>query len=147
MTITFTVPGDPVAWARSRHRGAHHFTAKKQRDHASIVASYALEARPRGFALLAGPLELVVVAQFRRTRTCRNKYDPHDTPAGVTLEAESRWWHPTNKRLDGDNIAKQVADAIMGVLILDDGGIVAWTIQKVCSDDEPCTVVTVRSLG
>lgn len=142
--ISFIIPGPPIAWARSRHRGSHHYTAPKQKAHANTVAAYALEARPGGFVLLGGPLELVVVAQFKRTRTCRNKYDPHDTPAYG--KDNGCFWHPTNLRLDWDNIGKQISDAIRGTLIVEDGMIVRGEVLKVCSDLEPCTVVTVRSL-
>lgn len=142
--ISFTVPGEPIPWARSRHRGSHHFTAPRQKAHAATVAAYAIEARPRGFALLTGPLELVVIAQFGRTRTCRNRFQPHDCP--VPTSNGAAFWHPTNGRLDGDNLAKQIADAIRGTLIVDDGPIVDWRVWKVCSDEEPCTRVQVRRI-
>jgi crossover junction endodeoxyribonuclease RusA len=61
---TFTVPGNPVPWERSRSRGGQHFTAPRSKAFKTLVQAYAREARvPRA----VGPVMLSVTF-YRKTR-------------------------------------------------------------------------------
>jgi len=132
--LTFTIPGDPVSWARPRKRGnaTGFYTAPKQAQYAEYVAALALEARPRGWDASL-PMRVEVVAVFKRGKACKQ----HD---GM---------HPTRLRYDADNLGKLVLDGMVGVVLEDDGIVVDLRIEKRCEDPTnpgPRTVVTVAPL-
>jgi crossover junction endodeoxyribonuclease RusA len=61
---TFTVPGNPIPWERSRSRGGQHFTAPRSRAHKDRILAFARQARvPK----LLGPVMLSVTF-YRKTK-------------------------------------------------------------------------------
>ena len=121
MILSFTIPGDPVSWARPRKRGQGKgfYTAPRQAAYADVVASLALEARPRGWDASL-PMRVELVANFRRG------------PACVKAGHDRHHFHPTPKRYDVDNLLKLVLDGLVGVALEDDGLVVSAQVVKQC---------------
>ena len=99
---TFEIPGTPVAWARSRHRGKRHFPAPGQEAWQIRVLAAAWSQAWQGAP--PGPIGVLVVAVYAR---------PTRRPDSVTREAwgrNGRLWKPT--RPDVDNVLKGTLDAL-----------------------------------
>lgn len=92
----------------------------------------AMEGRP----LLAGPLEVVIVAVL----PCPPSQHRRRVPA-------PRRWH-TGPRLDWDNIGKIVCDAAQGVVFADDGQVARGIVERwvAAQDEAPSVLVEVREL-
>lgn len=113
----FTVPGVPKGQGRPRFRtitpiGAKPFSMaydpKESRNWKQVVQE---TARHAGVQQIAGPVRLVVTAYMPRPkRLCRKKDPQHALPALC--------------KPDFDNIAKGVADALIGVAYADDSAVV-----------------------
>jgi Holliday junction resolvase RusA-like endonuclease len=110
----FTVPGEPVGWARSRHNGNQHYTPAKQRKAKSDIGYLCLEAMDNK-APLEGPVELTVVACYPMPKRLSNLF-----------------WKAT--RPDIDNVCKLVADALNGIAYVDDGQVAALHALKQWGD-------------
>jgi Holliday junction resolvase RusA-like endonuclease len=122
----FTVPGDPVAWARARRNGNRYFTPAKQGSAAETIGWLCREAMGNAKPL-EGPVELTVVASYPRPKST-----PKDT-----------FWKCS--RPDVDNICKLVADALNGIAFLDDGQVSALHALKQWG--EPEVRIFVRELA
>jgi Holliday junction resolvase RusA-like endonuclease len=92
--VTFTIPDEPVAFARSGGNGKVRFTPKRQRDFMALV-KFAAHQAMNGQPPLAGPVELHITALYRV---------PSSWPKKRAAEAHWRTSKP-----DADNIAKLVA--------------------------------------
>jgi Holliday junction resolvase RusA-like endonuclease len=103
--VTFVVPSEPVAFARSGGKGKIRFTPKRQRDFMALVQLAAHRAM-NGQPPLAGPIELRIRAAYRVPTSWSKK-----RAAGV------RW---RIARPDADNIAKLVADSCNEIIFRDD---------------------------
>lgn len=114
--ISFHIRGEPVAFARSRHNGKQHFTAKPQRDFMMVVGLQATQA-------MAGqqPLECAVELQVRAVYPIPKSWR-------AKRAAEARW---RTSKPDVDNIAKLVADSLNKIVYLDDAQVAQLTVQKV----------------
>lgn len=122
-TITFTVPGVPVAKARPRattiNGAARLYTPGKTRDYEQQVAQVA-----RGAMCKAPPIDravavsldirLTVPASWSKTRRA-------DALAGRVF---------ATSKPDADNYAKAVLDGCNGVVFLDDAQVVRLAAQK-----------------
>lgn len=134
--ITFRIPGEPVAWARSGGKGPIRFTPAKQRQFGALVKQVASDALPRGWKFPIGPLRMHVVCVFERPKSkCRKKDQPH-----------LRAWYDGGK--DFDNCGKIIADNIQGIVIANDrqiadGHVTKWLGRQ---GEPPFVLVTLASL-
>ena len=114
--IAIEIPGHPIAFARARSRGAQRFTPKPQREYGNLIR-LAASQRMTGHELFAGPLRLVVRAVYV-------------APASWSQKKKDAIKWKTSKP-DFDNLAKIAADAMNGIVYVDDVQIVEANIQKV----------------
>ena len=113
--INFTVPGEPVAFARAGRNGKISFTPAPQRSFMEIVKMFAQRAMA-GRAPMAGPLAMTLRAVYLH-------------PASWSLTKKRRTRFKTSKP-DADNIAKLVKDALSKVAYADDAQIVILRVAK-----------------
>ncbi len=143
-TVTFVIPGNPVAKGRPRFarvrtlRGApavRTFTPGKTRDFETLVRVYAAQAM-RGKKPLGGPL-LLTIEFFRKVPASWSKKNRR-----AALEGEI---HPTTKP-DLGNYVKGVEDAMNSIVYLDDAQIVDVTARKRYGE-QPRVVVFVGAMA
>jgi Holliday junction resolvase RusA-like endonuclease len=113
--VAFTIPGDPVAFARSGGNGKVRFTPKKQRDFMALVQLAAYQAM-NGQPPLEGAIDLKIRAVYRV---------PTSWPKKKAAEAKWRTSKP-----DADNIAKLVSDACNEIVFGDDAQVANLQVQK-----------------
>lgn len=113
--ITFHIPGEPVAFARSGGKGSIRFTPKRQRDFMSLVKLSAATAMD-GKEVLTGPLNASIRATYLIPASWPKK------------KRESARWKTSTP--DCDNLAKIVLDACNEIVFLDDCQIVSLTVEK-----------------
>lgn len=118
-SISFTIPGEPVAFARSGGNGTVRFTPKKQRDFMALVRLSAYQAMD-GMPPFEGPLFMEVTAQY---------LVPKSWPKAKAADA---FWRVSKP--DVDNIAKLVADSLNEVVYQDDAQVSRLIVQKNYSD-------------
>lgn len=113
--IELTVPGKPVAWARTRG-GKIRFTPSLQR---TAMADYKVMAKAamRGRPPIEGPVSLEVVVVWP------------PSPSWSRKKRERTHWR--TGRPDIDNLAKLVGDALNGITWIDDAQITHLTVFKV----------------
>ena len=125
-TVSFTVPGQPVAKGRGRVsiRGSHAvvYTPEKTRRYENQVSAYAAEAM-RNSPPLGGPVEVVVEA-FMMV--------PASWSLKKRLSAIAGQIKPITKP-DLDNIVKAL-DGMNGIVVVDDSQIVKLSATKQYSD-------------
>ncbi len=114
--VAFTVPSEPVAFARSGGNGKVRFTPKKQRDYMALVRLAAHNAMA-GQAPFEGPIELTIRAVYRVPSSWPKK------------RADVARWRTSKP--DADNIAKLVSDACNEIVFGDDAQVVELRVQKV----------------
>lgn len=114
--IAFTIPGEPVAFARAGANGGQRFTPKRQRDFMALVRLAASKAMD-GQEPFAGPVQLSIRAAY---------LVPTSWPKKKAALAKWRTSKP-----DADNIAKIVSDAMNTIVFADDAQVVSLTVQKV----------------
>ena len=132
-TISFTVPGIPVPWARAGSKGGIRFTPRKQRDYGAAVRTICAETMRRaGAALLDGPVQLSIRATYVPPASWSQK-----------KRAAAQW---RIGRPDADNLGKLVADNLNGVAWVDDAQVVSLHIWKTIGDRAEL-VVEIRGLG
>lgn len=121
-TITFSIPGAPVAWARARQFGKRHFTAPKVAEHKRKVAraaKAALVAMPGGIPVLPASGAPVSVA-------CEFIFEK--PPSWSKKKTEATRCHVVKP--DVDNLAKLVLDACNDVIWEDDCQVMRLNIAK-----------------
>ena len=128
--ITITLPGEPVAWARSRGR-FHHMPAHQR----NVVALLRLkaEATMNGCAMLEGAIRLEFLAVFGIPESWSKK------------KRAAAMYRAVTKRPDFDNLAKLASDALNGVVYKDDAQIAEASIRKIYGP-QPKIVVTISPL-
>lgn len=132
MTISFTVPGIPVAKARARvivrNGKAHAYTPDKTANHENNVRVFAYNA---GVTPLEGPLSLscLFVLPFPKSMSKKKRLTAYPT-----------------KRPDIDNYLKATLDAMNGIGFLDDAQIVVVAIGKVYGEP-PCTQIRISKIA
>lgn len=145
-TISFTVPGEPIAKGRPRITtvGGHAraFTPAKTVKAESTIALFASQAMA-GRLLLEGPLVLEVTAY-------RSKGMPGKADARMGSKTRAQWdaaeeglIAPVSKP-DADNYLKAVCDALNGVVFIDDAQLVDVVARKRFSS-QPRLEVVVRA--
>ena len=129
--IAFTIPGDPVGWARARSNGKVRFTAPKQSaslEQIGLLAKSAMQGR----VLLTGPVAVAMHVTFAY-------------PASWPKRRREAHWYHTSKP-DLDNLAKQVCDGISGIAFKDDAQVSSLECAKTYGD-APSVEVKIESLG
>ena len=133
-TLEIIIPGNPTPWGRAGKAGKHHYTKPAMAASQRLIAWNTIQQV--GQRSLAGPLAVSLVfgmaipASWSQKRT-------QAALDGTTL--------PTG-RPDVDNLAKQVLDALNGVLWLDDAQVVDLHERKIYSAN-PSTLIQVRTLA
>ncbi len=114
--VAFTIPGEPVAFARSGGNGKIRFTPKRQRDFMALAKLAAAKAMA-GAPPMSGPLRMAIRASYI-------------VPSSWTKKRRdaARW---RTARPDADNVAKLVADAINSIVYEDDAQIAALEVQEI----------------
>jgi Holliday junction resolvase RusA-like endonuclease len=126
--VSFTIPAEPVAFARSGGNGAVRFTPKRQRDFMALVklaAHTAMDGEPP----IDGPIDLKIRAVYLIPSSWSKK-----------RAANARW---RTARPDADNIAKIIADSMNEIVFADDAQVVSLTVQKTYG---PIAGVTVSAM-
>lgn len=126
--ICFSLPGVPVAFARTGTRGKRRFTPAAQASYMKDLRGHARVAM-RGHHLFIGPVELVMTAVF-----------PYPKSWSPKKKAETIW---KTSRPDFDNCAKICADSLSCIVYLDDAQVVRAILQKIYGE-LPALNVTVR---
>lgn len=129
----FTVPGQPVGWARAGGgKTMHRFTPAAQRNY-SVAVKLFCQAAMAGGAPLDGPIAVDIHAVYPWPASWSQR--KRALPA-------SRWKVSTP---DYDNICKLVGDALNTIAWTDDARICSANIRKYYGD-LPCLRVRVRKL-
>jgi Holliday junction resolvase RusA-like endonuclease len=136
-SISFTVPGSPVAQGRPRFARAGSavvaYDPQKSKDFKNFVKLAALPHKPD--ELLTGPVSLFVRV-YRPLPKSMGKAKAELARAGKLL--------PTTKP-DVDNYAKGIADALNGFVWKDDSQVAKMGAEKFYSDN-PRVEVTITAL-
>lgn len=103
-TITFEIPGTPVAKQSGSWGNGHMYTKDKSRNYESLVIDYASEVAPE--TPIEGPVVLQIIALFPRKKDLLFKY-----------KRTGEYKHPTHRlpfpqRPDFDNVSKPICDGI-----------------------------------
>ncbi len=113
--IAFTIPGEPVAFARSGGNDKIRFTPKRQRDFMALCKLAAHKAMD-GAEPMQGPIELQIRATYLVPKSWPKK-----------RAATARW---RTSKPDADNIGKIIADAMNEIVYVDDAQVAHLTVQK-----------------
>ncbi len=128
--LSFTVEGEPVAFARAGANGTRRYTPPKQ-DAWKRACAYIARSAMKGQPPATGPVHLAVVATFAIPRSWSK------------ARRAAAHWHISTP--DGDNVLKEVADALKGIAWADDAQVARWSIEKVYGE-WPDVAVTVTPL-
>jgi Holliday junction resolvase RusA-like endonuclease len=127
-SITFTVHGTPVPKARARKgKGGHWHTPQKTIDYEQLVGIKAMAAR------------------IERDRLSHVANQP-PWPLDAHYRVECAMYFPNERRVDGDNVFKAVADAMNGSIYLDDSRVIETATLKRIDRDNPRIDVRVYEL-
>lgn len=125
MTVSFTIPGEPVAKGRPRMtRSGHAYTPSKTRlyeEHVRVAWKQKREAKD----CYNYSLRVFIAAYFSIPKSVSKK-------KRLAMDGT-----PHTKRPDADNVAKAVLDALNGVAFADDSAIHDLQIVKRYTMDEP----------
>ena len=130
-SVTFTVPGKPIAKGRPRFGNGRAFTPQTTVTAEAVIKLAAMEhfAEP-----ISGPVRVSVTAYFSL---------PQSWPKTRRATLIGR---PHTQRPDADNIVKTVTDALNGVAYDDDGQISELRVRKLWAEHAE-TVVLVQEAG
>lgn len=131
MKVQFTIPGKPFAWRRARSNGKVRFNDPAMEAHASVVQAIALPNFPQP---IEGPVKLEVRAIFKVPDSWSQK-----------RKAETIW-RPHVQKPDGDNLAKQLGDALNRIAWLDDSQIADSRVTKIWGNRDE-TIVFIDTMG
>lgn len=136
MTITFTVPGKPQGKGRPRaSRDGHMYTPKKTREYEELIRRcYQLQSRKK----FEGYVALRIIALYPVPESAK-KADREKMLRSEILP---------DKKPDGDNIEKAVADALNGIAYEDDRQIVSAIWEKRYASDSTHTglIITISEV-
>lgn len=129
--ISFTVPGKPEPWRRSRTNGKRHFKDAKTATN-QLAWGFAARAAMKGSAPLSGPLVATVDAYFPIPKAASK----------ATRAAMVSGQIPYLPRPDAENLAKNL-DGLNGVAFADDAQIVRLVVSKFYAE-APCVKVRIE---
>ena len=125
--LSLFVPNKPIAFARARSRGAHRYMPEPQASYMAAVGTLArCEMAKAGYAPFEGPVEVIYRATF-------------GWPKSVPERHRKQGAYKPSKS-DLDNLVKVCADAINGIVYLDDAQIVRLTAEKIYGQPEGVTI-------
>ena len=130
-TISFTIPGEAVPWARAGKRGGIQFTPARQRNFMAAVRTICADAMG-GRAPLDCAIELKVIAKYIAPASWSQK------------RRDATAWKVSKPDLS--NTVKIVEDALNTVAWRDDAQIASLHVWKRYSDRAEI-VVEIRGLG
>ncbi len=113
--IAFTIPAEPVAFARSGGNGNIRYTPARQRDFMSLVRLAAAQAM-NGDAPMTGAVEVTIRATYL-------------TPSSWS-KAKRAAAHWRTARPDADNLGKIILDSCNTIIFADDAQVASLAIQK-----------------
>jgi Holliday junction resolvase RusA-like endonuclease len=128
--ITFTIPGEPVAFARSGGNGKVRFTPKRQRDFMALVKLAAHQAM-QGREPFVDAVRLDIEAHYLIPTSWPKK-----------KAAAARW---RTSKPDADNVAKLISDSINEIVFVDDAQVAQLSVRKVYGSTSR-TLVTITPL-
>lgn len=131
--IRIEIPGEPVAWARARTKGARHFTPAKQRTTMQSIKWEAYRIMD-GKELLRGPLAVHAKFIFARPKS-------HTKKQRAAVNAQYKASKP-----DATNLLKLVEDALNMIVWTDDAQIAIATIDKQWGIT-PGSIITIEALN
>ena len=133
LSVTFIIPGKPFGKQRPRfsRRSGRAYTPAKTIEHEAAIAAAAKEHFPEP---LDGPIKLLVAAVFEPPKSW-SKAKKAEHLGRSHMQAP-----------DADNIAKSVADGMIGSAYWDDRQVAAMEVVKVWGPSAR-TVITVRTLS
>ena len=115
--IAFEVPGEPIAFARTRMNSAgRRFTPTRQANYGNLVKTIAAE-KMANVKLFAGPVSIQIRAEYMHPASWSQK-----------KKDATRW---KTSKPDADNIGKLVADAMNGIVYADDAQVSDCRVQKI----------------
>ena len=133
-TVSFTVPGQPVAKGRPRVTTSggkvRTYTPEKTVRYENLVATYAQHAM-RGMLPIGGPVKVFIEAYLEIPKSKRKTTD----------EADPHYTKP-----DLDNIIKAALDGINGIVFPDDCAVCQITAAKAYSV-KPYLLISVTAIG
>lgn len=132
MIIEFTIPGNPVAFARAGARGKRRYTPAPQANFMGSVKHIAALAM-KGASLLDGPIELSIDVRYQWPKSI--------SPKKRALPGAN--WRCSVP--DWDNLGKIVSDSLNGIVWTDDARVVSGHVWKRYGDRSE-TRVRVRIL-
>jgi len=132
--ISFVIPGILPGWQRAGKSGKRHFTQARTANAQAEIAAWAWQAACG--RVLSGPVAVDILSgrPMPKTAVARLKTDLRAMPLADAP--------PAIGRIDCDNIAKNVLDALNGVLWKDDAQVADLRVRKVYTDS-PRTEITV----
>ena len=118
--ISLTIPGNPVGKQRARVcKTGHAFTPAKTVNYETLIKEL-FAVQYSGHVPWNGPVLMNLTAYFQI---------PKSTPKKQRAEMETEHvWYP--HRIDGDNLWKIIADALNGLVYIDDGQLVDGRVLK-----------------
>lgn len=141
--IHFTIPGEPLAQPRQRHRIAsggggqwvQNYTPAKAPVNAYKAAIRLAFAEAYQGAPLAGPIDVRLLLVFPRRKTQLWKTKPMP-----------RFWH--TKKPDEDNCTKAIYDALNKLAWVDDSQVCRKSFEKwvASGDEQPRLEITIEVL-
>lgn len=131
--IAFTIPGEPLAFARAGRHGKFSFTPRPQANFMAAVRTICA-AEMQGTPPLEGPVALEVHANYLW---------PKSVSAKKRRDPENAW---KTSRADADNIAKLCADSLNGIAWRDDAQIASLHVWKQYAETASLKVI-IRPLG
>jgi Holliday junction resolvase RusA-like endonuclease len=121
------IPGKPTAKPRPRLGGTHVYTPKDDRD---FVGHIRLKAWEAGVTLTDGPVGITIFIDVAMPKSWSKKKRRE-------MDGEFATCKP-----DGDNVEKNVWDALTGISHKDDAQVARWTGLRMWGDrDETCIIV------
>lgn len=116
--ISFTVPGEPVAFARAGANGGRRFTPKKQSDYMAVIKTLASQAMGSAEPL-KGSVYVSIDAKYLH-------------PSSWSTRRKYETFYKTSKP-DADNIAKLFKDAMSKIVFVDDAQVALLFVRKIYS--------------
>ena len=113
--IEFTIPGDPVPFARAGSSGKVRFTPKKQASFMNMVKIIAHQAMA-GRAPLSGPVMLTVTTTYTYPQSWSQR------------KKDGTAWKVS--RPDLSNLIKIIEDSMNGIVFDDDAQVVSLIARK-----------------
>ena len=132
MTVSFTIPGEPVAKGRPRMtRSGHVYTPSKTRLYEAHVQA-AWKAVREAEHSCNYPLRVFIAAYFPIPKSVSKK-------KRLAMDGT-----PHTKKCDADNLAKSVLDALNGLAFADDAQVYNLQVIKRYTAEEPRVEVTME---